>query len=301
MPFLLSLGLLAAPPIEPALEIVVTAPCALTARQLRPALRTYRNGRSARAPDSRLFFEDDPGARRDGVSVSALRLRTAKRLVPIPADAEGRFAFPAIRGDDWAIVGPCRDGVLPVSPLVMSPGTSAADRRLGLVADDGDVADAHPADVGDRVRQAGFEMADAQAVLAQRGLLRVVEARGAHHRRHAVAHARGRLGKRAGRSREIDEDVARREGGVDVAADGDRMARRYRRAERRAARCIEGRGQHEARVGQHGRHQPASHAPAGAGDHDAQRAVRHGSGWPGEAGCPIALTAWGAPRDRISC
>lgn len=130
MPFLLSLTLFAAPPIA-ADEIVVTAPCALTARQLRPALKAFRDGRTARAPASRLFFEADPGARRDGVSVSSLRVRADGRTRPIPADAEGRFAMPDVRGRDWAIVGPCHDGALAISPLVMSPGTDAADRRLG--------------------------------------------------------------------------------------------------------------------------------------------------------------------------
>ena len=37
---------------------------------------------------------------------------------------------------------------------------AAADGRLGLVADDGDVADAHARDVGDRVRGTGLEVAD---------------------------------------------------------------------------------------------------------------------------------------------
>lgn len=132
MPLLLTLALLSAQAAPtPADDIVVTAPCRLTARQLRPALKAYRSGRSARAPGATLFFETDPGARRDGVTLSALRLRSNGRITPIPADAGGRFALPASLPDDWLIAGPCHDGALAISPLVMSPGTSETDRRLG--------------------------------------------------------------------------------------------------------------------------------------------------------------------------
>lgn len=112
-------------------EIVVTAPCALAARQLRPALGVFRRGRATRAPDSVLFFETDPAARRDGATVAALRFRAGARAARVAADAQGRFVLPASLPDDWQVTGPCHDGVLAISPLVMSPGTNEADRRLG--------------------------------------------------------------------------------------------------------------------------------------------------------------------------
>lgn len=112
-------------------EIIVVAPCRLTARQLHPALKAYRAGRAARAPGSILYFEADPAARREGLAVSALRVRDRGVVTPISADAAGRFLLPVPAGDDWEITGPCRDGALPISPLVVSPGTNAADRRLG--------------------------------------------------------------------------------------------------------------------------------------------------------------------------
>ena len=48
------------------------------------------------------------------------------------------------------------------------PGDAASLRRLGLVAPDRDVPDGHARHVGDRVRRAGVEAADAQPVLAER-------------------------------------------------------------------------------------------------------------------------------------
>ena len=131
MPLLLALTVLAAVPPAASDDIVVTAPCRLTARQLRLALRAYRTGRPARAPDSTLFFETAADARRAGVTVSSLRLRSLGRSLPIPADAQGRFTLPARSGEDWTIDGPCHDGALPIAPLVISPGTTEADRRLG--------------------------------------------------------------------------------------------------------------------------------------------------------------------------
>ena len=132
MPMHLALALLAlTPPVAASGDIVVTAPCRLTARQLRPALKAFRSGRAARAPRGILYFETDPSARRLGVGISALRLRARGAVLPISADGEGRFLLPSPGHEDWEIVGPCHDGALAISPLVMSPGTSAADRRLG--------------------------------------------------------------------------------------------------------------------------------------------------------------------------
>lgn len=132
MPLALALTLLAAEPLPPAADdIVVTAPCRLTARQLRPALKVYRSGRTRRAPNSALFFETDTDARRAGLTVSSLRLLAGGRSLAISADAQGRFTLSGLSDDKWAIVGPCHDGALPISPLVLSPGTNEADRRLG--------------------------------------------------------------------------------------------------------------------------------------------------------------------------
>lgn len=129
---LLTLLIAASAPLAPAAdEIVVTAPCRLTGRQLRPAFRAYARERAARAPGSTLFFEADPGARRAGVTPASLRIRDRGVVTRVHADAYGRFVIPAAAGKDWEISGPCHDGALAISPLVMSPGTSAEDRRLG--------------------------------------------------------------------------------------------------------------------------------------------------------------------------
>jgi hypothetical protein len=127
---LIALTLLAAQPAD-APEIVVTAPCHLKARQLLPALRAYRKGRGARAPGSTLFFETDPAAARGGVTPAMLRIHSGGTTRPVPADSAGRFVLPADLPADLQITGPCHDGTLAISPLVMSPGTQPADRRLG--------------------------------------------------------------------------------------------------------------------------------------------------------------------------
>lgn len=60
-----------------------------------------------------------------------LELVSPTRAVPVRLDAAGRFMLPDLRGGDWALVGRCHRGGLAVGPLVMSPGTNAAERRLG--------------------------------------------------------------------------------------------------------------------------------------------------------------------------
>lgn len=121
------------PAASPTDDIVVTAPalqCTLSGRHLGNALKTYRAGRSLHAPASTLYFEVRPAARRMGLG-ARLALRAKGAVVPIVPDAERRFVLPKLSGEDWELVGDCYDGALAISPLVMSPGTSAADRRLG--------------------------------------------------------------------------------------------------------------------------------------------------------------------------
>lgn len=114
-------------------EIVITGyskPYQLNGKQLANAARAFAKYRSAYAPQSRLLFEV---RRKSGRDLSGLRLSLRSRTTDIPLvlDAQSRFVLPAVVDKTWQLVANRGSGSVEVGPLVLSPGTSADDRRLG--------------------------------------------------------------------------------------------------------------------------------------------------------------------------
>lgn len=119
----------AAPPR--AEEIVVTGarkPLTLSAKTLARAARAHRKGRPVYAPQSRLSFEVRSGPDRRSLQGLTLTFRSKDKVVPVVLDADHRFVLPELPGKGWKLVANRNVGVV---PLVMSPGTSDADRMLG--------------------------------------------------------------------------------------------------------------------------------------------------------------------------
>lgn len=114
-------------------EIVVTGArqCRLTSGQLEAARIAFAKGRRQAAPASLLYFEARSDRDRPSGASMLLELVSKGRGVPVQLDAAGRFVLPDARGGGGDLVGRCHRGALAVGPLVMSPGTTAADRRLG--------------------------------------------------------------------------------------------------------------------------------------------------------------------------
>lgn len=115
-------------------EIVVIGPrdqFKLASKQLKRASKAYAKGRPAYAPESRLYFVAWPGKVGPGLANLRLTLRSKTRSVPVALDAAHRFVLPDLAGEDWELVANRRSEGLKITPLVMSPGTSDADRLLG--------------------------------------------------------------------------------------------------------------------------------------------------------------------------
>ena len=168
---------------------------------------------------------------RSGGSRSARRRRSA----PPPRPATGR------RKSDSP--GPGRIAVTPVRATPRPSGGSGSSR------DDGDVADAHARDVGDRVRGAGLEVADAEAVLAQRRLAHAAEPNlgepDAVGSRAMALVDPARVGRRSPAARAGGRDLGRR---ADAGRRGARAGRRDPRdaARGRRAEVVDGRPHDDA-------------------------------------------------------
>lgn len=140
IPFLAAPALvlaLTAPPIAadaPGDEVVVTGfskPYKLTAKQLATAQRVFRKHRLRYAPQGRLYFQVK--RRSGGRDLSGLRLslRSGVRTLPLTLDAHSRFVLPDLKGDEWTLVANRGSGAIGIMPVVMSPGTTEDDVRLG--------------------------------------------------------------------------------------------------------------------------------------------------------------------------
>lgn len=115
-------------------EIVVTAyskPYKLTGKRLQDAAQAFAKSRRELAPDANLFFEVKRKSGARDLAGLKLFLRSADKTIPLPIDAANRFVLPAFRGDGWNLVGNRGSGGLTITPLVLSPGMSQTDRRLG--------------------------------------------------------------------------------------------------------------------------------------------------------------------------
>lgn len=119
---------------EPIEEIVVTGiakPFKLTAKQLRRALQVYAKRRPTYGPASQLLFEVKPKAGAGDLSGLRLRLRSGDTVIPISLDSASRFVLPVLPRGKWELVANRGAKGLRISPLVLSPGTTQSDWRLG--------------------------------------------------------------------------------------------------------------------------------------------------------------------------
>ena len=120
-------------------EIVVDglrSPYRLTPTQLREAIDAYAAQRAQHAPDAPLRFEVF-GFRTDP-TLAGVRFRLLADngdAIPIVLDANGRFTLPTIdySAKLYALQADRRSGSVRVRPLILSPGSSVEDRRLGDV------------------------------------------------------------------------------------------------------------------------------------------------------------------------
>lgn len=115
---------------EPEQDIVVIAlatPYRIAAGPLRRAQAVYARGRAAAAPASTLYFTVS-GTPVEGL---VLTLRSGDQAISLPADAAGRVVLPDLAARDWTLTANRTQGAMQLRPLVLSPGTSPTDRRLG--------------------------------------------------------------------------------------------------------------------------------------------------------------------------
>jgi len=115
-------------------EIVVTAqgkPMRVDAKILRVAARRFAGDRPVFAPAGTLRFELWRGGQRLRGDAVPLTLTDGTRTLPIAIGADGRIAFPAIPEGRWYLQGPASASPITLRPIVLSQGTSEADRRLG--------------------------------------------------------------------------------------------------------------------------------------------------------------------------
>lgn len=123
----------APPPLPETDEIVVTGfskPYKLTGKQLATAARVYRKYRPGYAPQAKLLFQVASKGRRD-LSGLKLFLQSKNASIPVVLDEAARFVLPELAAGDWTLVANRGSGSLQINPLVLSPGTTEADRTLG--------------------------------------------------------------------------------------------------------------------------------------------------------------------------
>lgn len=115
---------------EPEQDIVViglATPYRIAAGPLRKAQAVYERGRAAMAPKSTLYFTVS------GTSIEGLvlTLRAGKQVVTLPVDMAGRVVLPELARQDWTLTVNRTRGTIGLQPLILSPGSSPIDRRLG--------------------------------------------------------------------------------------------------------------------------------------------------------------------------
>lgn len=107
-------------------------PFRLDFKKLQKAIRKYEAVKPRFAPDSQLYFEVWPNDPRDTVSDISLELVPKKGdPIAIDIDAQGRFIMPVVEGTKWRLVANRGTKSVAIRPLVLSPGSSETDRRLG--------------------------------------------------------------------------------------------------------------------------------------------------------------------------
>lgn len=117
----------------PGEEVVVTAyakPYKLNGKRLATAQRVFAKHRARTSPQARLLFQARPRGQRD-LSGLRLTLRSAGQSIPVALDGENRFALPSIPKGDWRLVANRGSAAMEITPIVLSPGSTPDDRRLG--------------------------------------------------------------------------------------------------------------------------------------------------------------------------
>ena len=113
-------------------EIVVTGVRESTVDldRLLKAQAVFRANRVTFAPASSLLFQLRP---KEGLVVAGmtLTLRKGERSIPVPIDAQSSFVLPDIPLDDWELVHNRGKNRITIRAVVLSPGTSEANRLLG--------------------------------------------------------------------------------------------------------------------------------------------------------------------------
>lgn len=115
-------------------EIVVTGfskPYKLTGRQLAAALKAYRKYRPLHAPQGKLLFEVSRRIASRNPDPLRLSLRSGASVIPVALDASSRFVLPELAGKGWELVANRGSGAIKIQPLILSPGSTEADRALG--------------------------------------------------------------------------------------------------------------------------------------------------------------------------
>lgn len=111
----------------------------LTADSLRDAVRAYRQHQSTFAPAATLYLQVESG---DGSSLEGLDLylRARRRgpdgdhaIINLPLDAANRAVVPLdqVASGQWDLRSNRSRGGIRIRPLILSPGTTIADRRFG--------------------------------------------------------------------------------------------------------------------------------------------------------------------------
>ena len=107
-------------------------PFRLDFKKLQKAIRKYEEVMPRFAPDSQLFFEVWPNDPNDKVSDISLELVPKKGdPIAIEIDAQGRFVMPKVEGTKWRLVANRGAKSVAIKPVVLSPGSTETDRRLG--------------------------------------------------------------------------------------------------------------------------------------------------------------------------
>ncbi|WP_174292572.1 hypothetical protein [Sphingomonas bacterium] len=114
-------------------DIVVTAvtkPYQIDVHALIVARNAFEQGRPSFAPAATLFFEVREQGHAAARSDLRLTLVDGQRAVPVLLD-QGRFTLPALPEGKWRLTANRARRAITVQALVMTPGTTEGDRRLG--------------------------------------------------------------------------------------------------------------------------------------------------------------------------
>ncbi len=109
----------------------------LTADSLRDAAKAFRKHRPEYAPDGVMYFKLVDFSERsfDGLELylEPRRRKSSQMSIDLPIDNQGRIVIPTelAVSADWELRSNQRNKSLQLAPLILSPESSIADRRLG--------------------------------------------------------------------------------------------------------------------------------------------------------------------------